>query len=150
MYSQHAMNSFGQVNFWPKINLILYPFLENSTIYTTIIGIGKAEAQLDYLNYKQYFSKYFWVSHLWLPQPSLHFSSVSVLPICWEIDLESTSRPSYFIQWTTKSLQRSPAVRGLSWSKTQLKMFLSLNLFLNFLRKKKINFILCRKCFHHL
>ena len=34
--SIHKLTSFEDIHFWPKVYLIFYPFLENSTTRTTI------------------------------------------------------------------------------------------------------------------
>ena len=40
MYAQNTMFSLEYVDFWPKLYLILYPFLENLTTDVTIIVIN--------------------------------------------------------------------------------------------------------------
>ena len=37
VYVTNTIISFEQIDFWPKIHLVLYPFLENSTTRTTIL-----------------------------------------------------------------------------------------------------------------
>ena len=40
-------NSFEDIDFWPKICLILYPFLENSTTIITILQARRWQKSFD-------------------------------------------------------------------------------------------------------